>query len=304
MVSNNPWVPWEYFCQALVALLDSDSKHFGAGYGNEPEQRLKDIYWERRAYRDPQGITQGLPRWDMSSGQTFEGHTQLLDLLVTKRGSEASDSRDMVFALTRLAARPKTQISMSTTYNWSPLQVYKRTVRYLLENEGNYEVLIHAGLQQSISSSLSGLPLWAPDWQIRNENKYKIIDWVPANSSFVDDVKLNHTFIDDQGILSCAGHIIDTIHCVSDRSSEELKLAPGNIRRVIWDQKLYRRELIEHGVHSTLETKLGSIQSLFARSHPLTYKRKLAKIKRGILCLVRTYCAGQKIWNHHLGLQT
>lgn len=44
--------------------------------------------------------------------------------------------------------------------------------------------------------------------------------------------------------------------------------------------------MIEHGVLSDPGTKLGTVSQLFARSHPLTHERKLAKTKGGILCLV------------------
>ena len=82
----------------------------------------------------------------MPSGNSFKGRMKLLDLLVTKRGSETTDSKDMVFALSRLAARPKTQDPMSITYDDSPPQVYMKAVKYLLKNDGSYEVLNHAGL--------------------------------------------------------------------------------------------------------------------------------------------------------------
>jgi hypothetical protein len=286
VVSQNPWVqcgsvkvPWEYFCQALVALLDSDSKYFGGGCRNEPKERLEDIYWERRAYRHAQGINQSLPSWDMSSGDSFEGRMKLLDLLVTKRGSETSDSRDMVFALFGLAARPKAQSPMSITYDDSPSQVYMKAVKYLLGNDGSYEVLSHAGLQQSISQPLPNLPSWAPDWRSRSDYKYKIIDWMPVSSPLTEEqVKLNYVCLEDHRILACAGFVFDTIQSVSDSAHEEIKLSQGSIGRVIWDSKLHRRKLIEHGVNSTLSTKLGSVQSLFSSNHPLTYRRKLLRL--------------------------
>jgi len=124
IVSHNPWVQcgsvrvsWEHFCLALIAILDSDSgKFWGAGYGNEPQRRLEDIYWERRAYRHAQGYVQNDPKWEMVSGHGFEGRMRLLDLLVTKRGSQASDSRDMVFAVAGIAAKPKAWDPLSITY--------------------------------------------------------------------------------------------------------------------------------------------------------------------------------------------
>lgn len=44
--------------------------------------------------------------------------------------------------------------------------------------------------------------------------------------------------------------------------------------------------MLEHGVFSDVSTKLGTVTSLFSRSHPLAYRRKLAQTKRGALSLV------------------
>jgi len=133
VVSHNPWVqcgsvrvPWDDFCQAMVALLHSDSNQFGAGYGIEPKRRLEDIFWERRSWRHAQGVVQSVPNWDMASGHEFENRMNLLDLLVTKRGSEASDSRDMVFAISGIATKPKEWDPVSITYEKSPALVYMR----------------------------------------------------------------------------------------------------------------------------------------------------------------------------------
>jgi hypothetical protein len=135
VASENPWVqcgrlkvPWELFCQALIALLHSDVKQWGADYDNEPKRRLEDTYWERRAYRHSQGLTERLSRWDMASGHEFEGRTRLLDLLVTKRGSEASDSRDMVFALAGIAKTPMDWNPVSITYEKSVSLVYMKYI--------------------------------------------------------------------------------------------------------------------------------------------------------------------------------
>lgn len=133
VVSHNPWVqcgrvkvPWEYFCQAILGVLDSDLKKLGPRYNNEPKRRLQDIYWERRAYRYSQGLVESLPRWDVASGREFKGRMRLLDLLVTKRGSQASDWRDMVFAVAGIATKPKDWDPVSITYEKSLSLVYMR----------------------------------------------------------------------------------------------------------------------------------------------------------------------------------
>jgi hypothetical protein len=312
VVSDNPWVqcgrvkvPWEVFCQALIALFHSDVNQWGAGYDNEPKRRLEDMYWERRAYQYSQGLTESLPRWDMATGHEFKDRMRLLDLLVTKRGSEASDSRDMVFALAGVAKRPADWDPVSITYEKSVSLVYMKYVRqlscvgiqltakcsvvkYLIEHDGSYEVLSHAGQyqyqHQKKTRSLYQYvhPSWAPDWRIPSDYKDRIVDWIPSPSS-ENIIEKNHIFLEEYGILVCMGQVFDRIYLISDRA--EGKMHPSSIGRVSWN-KWHRRKLIEHGVLSHLGTKLGTVTSLFARMHPLTYRRKLAQTKGGTLCLV------------------
>lgn len=292
VVSHNPWVqcgtakvPWEDLCQSLIAILDVFSKTWGSGYGNEPQRRLEDMYWERRAYRHAQGYGQSPPRWDIASGHEFEGRMKLLDLLVTKRGSEASDSRDMVFALAGIAEKPKNWDPLTITYEKSPALVYMGVVKYLLDHDGSYEVLSQAGPNYHNSNEKHKLPTWVPDWRFKSHPSRKIVDWVPPLPSSKNFVQSNHIFLEEYGILVCIGNKFETVFSIGD-TVEEIKPPPDSLDRVTWDNKWYRRKMIEHGVLSDPSTKLGTVNQLFTHSHPLTYERKLAKTKGGILCLV------------------
>jgi hypothetical protein len=88
-------------------MLDSDLKVWGAGYGNKLQRCLEDMYWVHQAYKHARGYDRSAPKWDMAGGHEFEGRMALLGLLVTKRASEASDSRDIVFAVAGIAMSPK-----------------------------------------------------------------------------------------------------------------------------------------------------------------------------------------------------
>jgi len=109
-------VPWEYFCQALIALLDSDLKMWGAGYGNDAKCRLEDIYWERRAYRFPRCLNDRAPKWDLGDWQGYEGRMKLL----------------MVSAVSVIATKPKDWKVMSITYENSAALVFERYVIYYM----------------------------------------------------------------------------------------------------------------------------------------------------------------------------
>lgn len=129
VVSENPRVqcgsirvPWESFCRAAIALLTED-KMWGGGYGNEAKMRLENVYRERKAWRAAKGMGEQTPTC-VTDGQDLVGRMGLLDLLVTKRGSEASDERDMVFAVSGIATVPASGKPLAITYEKSAARVY------------------------------------------------------------------------------------------------------------------------------------------------------------------------------------
>jgi hypothetical protein len=158
-------------------------------------------------------------------------------------------------------------------------------VKYLLDHDRSYEVLSQAGPHHHNPKSKHKFPTWTPDWRYKSHPSRKIVDWVPPLQSSKQLIKDNHIYLEDHGLLVCIGNKFETIFSVGD-TVEEIKPSPETLDRLIWDNKWYRRKMIEHGVLSDPSTKLGTVSHLFARSHPLTYERRLAKTKGGILCLV------------------
>jgi hypothetical protein len=57
----------------------------------------------------------------------------LLDLLTSKRGSEASDSRDMVFAVSGVAKKPKSLDPSSITYEKSVSLAFAEQAIYFIQ---------------------------------------------------------------------------------------------------------------------------------------------------------------------------
>lgn len=132
---------------------------------------------------------------------------------------------------------------------------------------------------------LPKIPSWAPDWRFRSDYKNKIVDWIGSLPFTGILAKPQYAYFEDKGILACKGYFYDIIHAISDDTSE-IKPSAGSIGRVIWENKWHRRKLIEYGLLSNLGTRLATVASLISRSHPLTYRRKLAKTKVGVLALV------------------
>ena len=129
------------------------------------------------------------------------------------------------------------------------------------------------------------MPSWTPDWRTPSDYKHKIIDYVGRTPGRKDLIHRSHVCLESLGVLGCLGYQYDTISTTS-RTAQEVEPSSGSIGKSIWDTKWQKRKMLEHGVLSDPRTKLGTVTNLFARSHPLTYHRKLATTRGGILCLV------------------
>ncbi|KAF7898027.1 uncharacterized protein EAF01_008993 [Botrytis porri] len=245
----------------MVVALSTSTGYFGAGYDNVIKNRLEDFYWERLEYRkSPENDEKSsLPLCGPPHIPEYGKRLNLLDLLVTKRGYMASDSRDIIFALSGIAKRPED------------------VVNYLIETDNNYDVLSHA--EQYInhachirSSVPSWVPSWVPDWTTRAKYKQKIVDWVePLDKS--GSAISNSAYLRDQGVLACVGDKIGTISLITDYPRDTRRRDEGRIGRILWkewkDKKLP-----------------DSVLELFNRLHPLIYNRRYAESLEGICCLV------------------
>jgi hypothetical protein len=169
----------------------------------------------------------------------------------------------------------------TSSYPLTPISA----VKYVIEHDNSYEVLSHAGI--SSNDIISGIPSWAPDWRIRDLYKYKIVDWVgtstPVSEPLPDVSRKPHVYLENHSILACLGHTYSTIASVSTDTSD-VKPSAGSISRVNWTEhnKYHHHKLREYGILP----RLGTVRELLARSHPLTYRRKVAGTKGRTLCLV------------------
>jgi Heterokaryon incompatibility protein (HET) len=84
----------------------------------------------------------------------------LLELLTENKGKNASDARDMVFALLGISVDSHPD-SFQPDYSKSVRQVYKETVKDVVAREGNLAILAYAGGLRNKSD----FPTWVVDWR-------------------------------------------------------------------------------------------------------------------------------------------
>ncbi|TGO76700.1 hypothetical protein BELL_0141g00060 [Botrytis elliptica] len=286
IVSDRIWiqcgtikVSWDDFYYAMIVVLSTSTSYFGAGYDNVIKNRLEGFYWERLEYRKSLGndgkssLPLCVPPHIPEDGKRLN----LLDLLVTKRGYMASDSRDMIYALSGIAKRPKGTQPFAISYEKSPCQVYSDVVNYLIETDKNYDVLSHA--EQYFNHAYhtrplvpSRMPSWVPDWTTRAQYKQKIVDWVESLDKSRSAVS-NSAYLDDQGVLACVGYKIGIINLITDFPRDIQLSDEGRVGRILWNE--------------WKDKKLpDSVLELFSRFHPLIYHRRYAETLEGTCCLV------------------
>ncbi|KAF7886660.1 uncharacterized protein EAF02_003307 [Botrytis sinoallii] len=189
----------------MIVVLSTSTSYFGAGYDNVIKNRLEGFYWERLEYRKSLGNDgkSSLPLCGPPHITEDGKRLNLLDLLVTKRGSMASDSRDMIYALSGIAKRPKEQY-FNHAYHTRPL-------------------------------APSRMPSWVPDWTTRAQYKQKIVDWVEPLDKSRSAVS-NSAYLDDQGVLACVGYKIGIINLITDFPRDIQLSDEGRVGRILWNE--------------------------------------------------------------------
>lgn len=132
--------------------------------------------------------------------------SELLDLLVRRRGFEASDPRDVVYALTGLIHRTREFPMVVVDYTKSWEEVYNEAAASILAIEQQNVILHFVDVSRyPVSDSLAS---WAPDWRFKAQDyKTLALSLMPINRDNNLDAE---SFVDcdmypEQGIIACRG---------------------------------------------------------------------------------------------------
>ncbi|KAF6809413.1 ankyrin and het domain protein [Colletotrichum plurivorum] len=139
--------------------------------------------------------------------------TDLLSLLLSFREVEASDPRDLYYALLGLAAdgdREEFQPDYSKTFEETAL----RFGRTLLHEAYSEELLDHAGIAEHLNGNATKFPSWLPDFR-RPWRRMTVADAAESEAAGETDFDFGFDPNDEEDVLLLRGVKVDTIAQVS-----------------------------------------------------------------------------------------
>lgn len=142
----------------------------------------------------------------------------LLQVVVSKWWANASDPRDKIYALSRLAFDAWTNVDYDPKN--TVRDVYMDFARNILSRYRNPAILGALSAQVDPEDRLSTLPSWVPDWRSRKPHTHLLIfpdgDGTRGFKHFIAAGKMSTSFSPvftgiEQNRLQLEGHVIDTI---------------------------------------------------------------------------------------------
>ncbi|KAN0108640.1 Heterokaryon incompatibility protein (HET) domain containing protein [Hyaloscypha variabilis] len=152
----------------------------------------------------------------------LDNQVLLLDLLQARRGLGATDSRDMIYALTGFASDGDT---VSTDYTKSCKKLYEDFARFQMESSQDHSILSHVGDDKSPIRP-KDLASWAPDWSSPKAT-CPFPHFADVNNK---EIFWNgHVWINDSSVLACKGYRTDRVtHMSSPLLKREMPLQKHN----------------------------------------------------------------------------
>jgi hypothetical protein len=134
------------------------------------------------------------------------GRSELLDLLFRRRGFEATDPRDVVYALTGLIQQTEESQMVVVDYTKSWEEVYNEAAATILAIEHRHAMLHFVDVSRyPVTESLAS---WAPDWRFNpQENTILAHSSIAGISDFApySDDLFNCDMYPESGIIACRG---------------------------------------------------------------------------------------------------
>jgi hypothetical protein len=161
--------PTVCFSHATKGVLGEFSTCLQGGF--DVVSQMNNIKWifERSRVKSRCGIEESLT--EMPVGREAEtpieehGINNLLSILEARRGFQASDPRDRIFAHLGLVDDIYFTVDYRTTYT----QLFLKFAQQHILDTKSYEIFAHVE-DVELQQRMKGLPSWVPDWTYRDEN--------------------------------------------------------------------------------------------------------------------------------------
>ncbi|KAK2009865.1 HET-domain-containing protein [Colletotrichum eremochloae] len=145
--------------------------------------------------------------WESEDGEDSDHSTDLLSLLLSFREVEATDPRDLYFALLDLASdgdREEFRPDYSATFEETAL----RFARTLFHEPFSEELLDHAGIAETLNGE--GFPSWIPDFR-RPWRRMTVADAAESEAAGETDFDFGFDPNEPEDVLLLKGVKVDTI---------------------------------------------------------------------------------------------
>ncbi|KAE9973033.1 hypothetical protein EG328_004645 [Venturia inaequalis] len=169
---------------------------------------------------------------DMNSTRGTKSNT-LFNLLLSRRGLGATDSRDMIFAHMSTASDiEEVKKYVQINYDKSCVILYENVARYLLDHVEPYgpEIFFRHIEDMEPDSRRKGLASWAPDWSLRGPGLEPMFRDNLANGHRGLTAKDHYVWVGDPWILASIGYEADVVKEVSLVFPNPAELLPRDRR--------------------------------------------------------------------------
>jgi hypothetical protein len=146
---------------------------------------------------------------DMNASRQ-SGRTNILTILLSRRGLGATDPRDMIFAHIGLASdRSELEEYVQVNYRVSCETLYENVARYFYNTSGPENIFLHLD-DKDPSTRRKALASWSPDWSISSPRLDPMYRDNLISYHYLKPQD-HYVFIGDPSILAYVGYQVDIV---------------------------------------------------------------------------------------------